>query len=138
MIMTNLNRATSYRNDAVVGRFAQKHNISEEKAQEIFEETCKWLWLKAKASQEASAPELPMFENGYLEKIDEMWHTFLLYTKDYTGFCHRLLGQYVHHTPSKGGDGDNPVELELMIEYVIDHLGVETARRWFSTPRGAK
>lgn len=33
--------------------------------------------------------------------IDEMWHTFIIFTKDYFDFC-RLLGKaYLHHAPTE-------------------------------------
>lgn len=32
--------------------------------------------------------------------VDIGWHTFLLYTRDYTDFCHQIAGRYIHHIPS--------------------------------------
>lgn len=31
--------------------------------------------------------------------VDEVWHTFLLYTKEYADFCKQLCGYFIHHCP---------------------------------------
>lgn len=33
------------------------------------------------------------------EPIDAMWHTFLLFTRDYATFCERNFGFFLHHEP---------------------------------------
>lgn len=33
------------------------------------------------------------------EPIDQMWHTFLLFTRDYASFCTTYLGRFLHHEP---------------------------------------
>jgi hypothetical protein len=36
----------------------------------------------------------------YSLRVDEVWHAFILYTVQYTDFCHRHFGRYIHHAPS--------------------------------------
>lgn len=31
---------------------------------------------------------------------DELWHEFILYTKDYAHFCDKAFGRFMHHTPA--------------------------------------
>ena len=31
---------------------------------------------------------------------DDLWHEFILYTKDYESFCRRAFGGFLHHTPA--------------------------------------
>jgi hypothetical protein len=31
---------------------------------------------------------------------DELWHEFILYTRNYQLFCKKAFGQYMHHTPA--------------------------------------
>jgi hypothetical protein len=31
---------------------------------------------------------------------DEAWHVFIHFTKEYTAFCHRHAGEYLHHDPA--------------------------------------
>jgi len=95
-----LDEVLRYENDEVVHRFTADHGIEKADAEEIFLETKRWLWLCA--SEMASA------ENGIGERIpllsearviDLMWHTFLLFTRDYADFCQKYFGFYVHHHP---------------------------------------
>lgn len=32
--------------------------------------------------------------------VDELWHEFILYTKNYQTFCQKAFGRYMHHTPA--------------------------------------
>jgi len=31
---------------------------------------------------------------------DELWHEFILYTRNYDDFCRRAFGRFMHHTPA--------------------------------------
>ena len=31
---------------------------------------------------------------------DDLWHEFILYTRDYGRFCNRAFGRFLHHTPA--------------------------------------
>ena len=32
--------------------------------------------------------------------VDDLWHEFILYTKNYDAFCQKAFGRYMHHTPA--------------------------------------
>lgn len=32
--------------------------------------------------------------------VDDLWHEFILYTKNYDRFCRQAFGQFLHHTPA--------------------------------------
>lgn len=32
--------------------------------------------------------------------VDDLWHEFILYTKNYEQFCTKAFGRYMHHTPA--------------------------------------
>lgn len=32
--------------------------------------------------------------------VDDLWHEFILFTRDYDAFCQQAFGQFFHHTPS--------------------------------------
>jgi len=34
------------------------------------------------------------------ELVDIGWHTFILYTREYAEFCHRIAGRFIHHAPN--------------------------------------
>lgn len=33
-------------------------------------------------------------------RVDGVWHQFILYTVEYSDFCRRFFGRYLHHSPS--------------------------------------
>src|ERR1700722_564814 len=37
---------------------------------------------------------------------DETWHQFILFTAEYTAFCDKYFGEYLHHCPSNAPDSD--------------------------------
>jgi len=34
-------------------------------------------------------------------KIDEVWHSFILFTFEYQHFCKQVFGKFIHHAPQK-------------------------------------
>jgi hypothetical protein len=36
--------------------------------------------------------------------IDEGWHEFIMYTRDYSDFCQKFFGRYIHHQPNIPGE----------------------------------
>jgi hypothetical protein len=32
--------------------------------------------------------------------VDDLWHEFILYTRNYAQFCRRAFGGFLHHTPA--------------------------------------
>lgn len=32
--------------------------------------------------------------------VDDLWHEFILYTRNYDGFCRKAFGRFLHHTPA--------------------------------------
>lgn len=33
--------------------------------------------------------------------VDDAWHEFILFTRNYDGFCQRALGRFLHHVPAE-------------------------------------
>lgn len=61
-----------------------------EEYEHLFAEMKKYLWLTANY-----ASGLSMFSL----RVDEIWHQFILFTKQYHDFCERFFGRYMHHLP---------------------------------------
>ena len=40
----------------------------------------------------------------YSLRVDEVWHQFILFTREYMDFCQRFFGRYVPHSPSNAPD----------------------------------
>ena len=35
----------------------------------------------------------------YSSDVDNLWHSFILFTREYADFCHNYIGFFVHHVP---------------------------------------
>jgi hypothetical protein len=42
-------------------------------------------------------------------EVDEVWHAFILFTKDYAEFCRSVFGEFIHHVPRTSRDTLPPV-----------------------------
>lgn len=42
---------------------------------------------------------------GMRGPVDELWHSFLMFTEDYERFCTKVAGAFIHHAPN---DEDTP------------------------------
>lgn len=144
-----LEEVLNYQNGNVVGRFAEDHNVPLSDAEEIFTETKRWLWLTAKLTHEIETGvrepfKIPLFNEAYA--IDLMWHTFLLYTKEYADFCQKYFGFFLHHAPTsmqeraewkqfmesnpEGAWQQRRDSLEKVYGYIYDELGPAALKKW--------
>jgi hypothetical protein len=42
--------------------------------------------------------------------VDDAWHEFILFTKDYNDFCSKAFGRYLHHTPAEAMESKTKVQ----------------------------
>lgn len=127
-----------YQNENVISRFTDMFEVTTLEAEDIFRETQKFLYI---------CQEKGVFIPDDLLMIDEMWHNFILFTKEYDFFCKRFFGRYFHHLPASKKEKMEQQQknelypekakeeylqkLEHVIRMTIDHLGEETAIKWF-------
>lgn len=47
--------------------------------------------------------------------VDDLWHEYILYTRNYEEFCRRAFGRFLHHTPAAvlGGSGGSKANAGL-------------------------
>lgn len=45
--------------------------------------------------------------------VDEAWHEFILFTKEYENFCKKVFGEFLHHSPAKAMQSESEVETSL-------------------------
>lgn len=74
----------------IVARYCKDYNVSLEDAQEHEVELKRFFILAGKYDD-----GIDMFS---LE-VDNLWHTFLLFTKEYQRFCNDMFGKFIHHDP---------------------------------------
>lgn len=130
-----------YKNELVIKRFKLCYPDWADEADEIYNDMLKYLWLSQKHRDENKLTPLRFdcVMHKEMLKIDEMWHTFILITKDYTKFCNDFFGGYIHHVPEVGEEATGQEvsvekfewELTLFLSYVYDNLGEKTVLRWF-------
>ena len=53
--------------------------------------------------------------------MDELWHSFILFTKKYHDFCYLVTRHYIHHVPSIPSDKPNEFGgyMELLQDYKV-------------------
>jgi hypothetical protein len=135
----------AYRNPGVVARYAKDHQASMAEAEEVFGETLKWLYLCYRSCTDRPRA-LGLTMTPELEKIDWMWHAFILFTRDYAAFCHGYFGFFLHHVPEVEQAGDEvraPDEAAMrsllgrQFSLVYDVFGEDTLIRWHDQCRYA-
>ncbi|OGO95070.1 MAG: hypothetical protein A3F10_00595 [Coxiella sp. RIFCSPHIGHO2_12_FULL_42_15] len=139
--MVNLNKIFEYKNQAIFNRYTTSYPNNQLNAENAFKELAKYLWLtyKHQKDKETYPNEESLNFNcsvfSEMSEIDDMWHTFLLFTKDYMNFCHTYFGCYMHHVPTEEEKKLFREELETdlgrYLSYVYDHLGADTIKTWF-------
>ncbi|ETX08755.1 glycine-rich domain-containing protein [Candidatus Entotheonella palauensis] len=86
-------RAMSFPMDKVIYRYQQEKQLSTVQAQQHERELKRFLALVA------------LNDKGYGMNgpIDALWHTFILFTKQYQRFCQEVAGRFIHHEPNVAG-----------------------------------
>jgi hypothetical protein len=89
-----LDAARSFDMKNIVDRYCKEQNESIERGNKIADELRHFLILCALDKSKGYAIRNP---------IDEMWHIFIIFTKDYFNFCRKLGRPYIHHAPTEEG-----------------------------------
>jgi len=100
----------------IIGRYRCDHNIDEVVAERYLRELKRFLMLAATSDR-----AYPMF--GSDDGIDGVWHTFLLFTRQYADYCERL-GQFVHHQPTVEGADPDPSYWDDYQDFLDRYVGV--------------
>lgn len=146
MAIAALQEVTQYKNEAVVLRFMETWDVPRADADDLFEQMNKWLWLHATSATMPDAPQLAISPSTKL--VDEMWHTFILFTHDYVSYCERYFGRYLHHDPTPQSEYIATIEayerdpqaymqsledsFARQYELVYELLGEATLVKWYS------
>jgi len=141
MLKSSLEKVLNYEHEPLLQRFMKYEEASHEVSKALFQDVKKFLWASAMLSFEKkknqNIQELPQSLDifKFQRSFDEMWHHFILFTKDYMDFCDEFLGMYVHHQPHFGEDKrsteERKIEYEKMLLFVAKYLGEEFAFRFY-------
>lgn len=67
--------------------------------------------------------------NGYLpvpnELVDEVWHSHILFTSDYSAFCNQVAGKFLHHCPPMKdfSEAELKERRQIMSDVTQEHFG---------------
>lgn len=139
-----LDELLKYKNDEVIERYSKKYPHSVLSAEEALSEFMKYVWLCLKhTSDKKCFPQNNLLNftcaiHAEMEEIDNMWHTFIIFTRDYKKFCDDYLGgDFFHHVPAsmkmpKITKKKYKEDLNRYLNYIAENLGEETLIKWFA------
>ncbi|HAT1994831.1 TPA: hypothetical protein ACT9MM_001425 [Legionella pneumophila] len=138
-----LKHLLSYRNKNVLERYTMDYPNNCLTSEEAFQELMKFFWLSLKhKAEKLCAPTNTELDficgiHSEMKEIDDMWHTFLLFTKDYAAFCKNYLDIFFHHSPTTNeqklevNKQDFANDFSKFLSFTYDYLGEETVQKWF-------
>jgi hypothetical protein len=88
---------TDYGNDRVTAKLQSELSLSPADAALLFQDLKRFLALCAGTSVPLAPPRI----------VDQAWHQFILFTRDYAAFCNEFCGRFIHHQPA------NPIADEM-------------------------
>lgn len=72
---------------------ARRPELSEEQRREVCEGLRDYFLISNRAGRRMVA--MPS------QAVDDAWHEFILFTREYDAFCRRAFGRFLHHTPAE-------------------------------------
>jgi hypothetical protein len=89
--------ALNYDAPFLIEKLVKDHIVdTPEEAQALFAEVKRYLVIAALDPEKSW--------HMYSLRIDECWHQFILFTRQYVEFCRQYFGRYVPHAPSNSPD----------------------------------
>ncbi len=125
-----LSTLLAYRNPDVITRFRDAWEVSRKDADLVFSDLMRFSWLTTRVDYHISPVPI----------VDEMWHTFLAFTRPYTQWSQQMFGEFFHHTPTTEnekrareqlGTPGLVAEIERGVATTLAHLGEQVALRWY-------
>ena len=113
----------AYQHDRLLQRYSMDYGVSAEEANRRFKAFKEFMIVCA-------------VKPGYKvtsDPIDQMWHTFLLFTKDYKNFCEENLGMFINHEPFERATPEAYLETRAFAQEFFGHLDEEL---WYPNAKG--
>lgn len=107
-----IEKAMSFPMQKIVERHAAEEGISLAAAQEHENELKRFLVLCALN---------PAVRYGMNGPVDQLWHTFICFTRDYHDFCKEVAGHYLHHQPTSEEDKKNGGSRQDYLRFLADY-----------------
>jgi len=88
--------AETFSLEPVLARYCKEEGLSMEIALDHRREMLRFLALCGTATQHGKF-------YGMTGTVDELWHTFVIFTREYATFCDAVAGRFLHHVPEVEG-----------------------------------
>ena len=72
------------------------------------------------------------------DEVDEVWHTFLLFSKEYDEFCSKAVGKFVHHVPPESRSRRLKEPKDYLDLYLVYFGNPRSTMPFEFTPQGQK
>ncbi len=110
---TKIESVMAYRNETVIERFRRDYGNRTSDAEILFEAFKQFMvTCIVTDGPKTTSPA-----------IDDMWHTFVLHTREYRAFCEEYLGGFVEHEPvHDGGAPENYKQTRMTALRVFGQL----------------
>lgn len=92
----SVHRAMEFQLNDIITRYARDYELSYEDAERHMFELRRFLAMCA-------INDGPAY--GMRGQIDEAWHTFIMFTREYADFCQAVGGRFIHHQPNTDSEG---------------------------------
>ncbi len=119
-----------YKNPKIIEHFYKKNpDYGHDHCQQLFSDLMAWFHLKA--IRKCSDKKTYLF--GPLLVLDELWHCFILHTREYIKFSVHFFGEYLHHEVEPIGKEHylTPEETADFLQDGFLHLGEDWVMRYF-------
>ncbi len=147
----DLKKILAYKNREVIARLCNSYTIEFKEAESLFTETKKLLFLmhhhfQLKKIGLASKTDQIIVDDSIII-LDEVWHSFILFTKDYHYFCMTHFNLFLHHIPTpekekkrtikqynistKKWEQDFQQQIATQMKWIYLFFGESTLLRWY-------
>jgi hypothetical protein len=103
LLVTLWNRQIHFRREAYIRSYPLPHGLFERLRKRRPELTAKDCQLVAQGLRQFFLAHLKSgrrYVSMPSQVVDDLWHEFILYTKNYDRFCRQAFGRFLHHTPA--------------------------------------
>ncbi|MGV1905722.1 glycine-rich domain-containing protein [Agrobacterium cavarae] len=108
--------ASRFTLEPVLSRYCREEGLSPDIAQAHRRELLRFLALCATATNHGKS-------YGMTGAVDELWHTFVIFTREYADFCEAVAGRFLHHVPEVEGSM-SPSTVSLYLSFLEDYEAV--------------
>ncbi len=109
-----LTKVMNYNHTGVIHKLVSGHGMTQEEAEQVFEDTKRFLYLTGINPGNSYGPP---------KKIDIGWHELILHTKDYSAFCEKCFGRFIHHAPNLPGEARDTMRPHRTLRAAIEMFG---------------